>query len=812
MELNEAIKYALDGNAVLFLGSGFSIGAKKSDHSTFKIASSLANKLLHAVDIDENATSDLKLASQIYLQKQSESELVEFLRKEFLAVETSETQKIISKIPWQRVYTTNYDNIFELAALSNSRTYHPVVLSEKTKDFQNKSNIIVHLNGYIEKLTIDKLFNEFKLTNVSYLTEDFEKSDWITLFKSDLSTAKAIFFVGYSMQSDLDINRIIYRTQELANKTFFIMHNRETEINQMFLSSFGHTETIGAEGFAKQIQEISKTYVKITKLPFNSLCFRQPMIGSLPPVILDKDEFDLLVKGVFNGNKLYYSFINKNIYFSIRRSKVKEVVDVIKQGDEKQILLHSDLGNGKTIFVETLASILKVEGFDVFIFNKYRTNIDTEIETICNKYPNAIFIFEDYLSNIELLRILKIHRTTQVLILTERSASNDIGYSDICTYFGDFSCFSLNKLDDEEVNDLVLLLDHYGFWKYFAAQREDQKVFFIKSDCKSQIRNVIVKLLKSTIILNRFQELLNSLRSKKGYYDAILFIMIAQVAKIDIDLEELAEGLDVRRLNNPSFKKDRFVREFVDFDDNEIKMKSSVVAEILLQEVYDSSIVVDLLLDIFKRLDCHKYDNRFRKILRTLITFTNIQHMLNKEDQNYMYNLLRYYENLKKVSFCEHNPHFWLQYAIVKLSERKYDQAQNYFDTAYSYAQKTGYDTYQIDNHYARFILENEMQFGNANTCMKAFEQAHKILMDVRHRKDVRYYPYRVAQNYFPFYEKFFASMTSSEKTIFLNACNDMLNRLEKYVSTTVTDGIHRDVRKAKENLMIILSEQHENN
>ena len=34
---------------------------------------------------------------------------------------------------------------------------------------------------------------------------------------------------------------------------------------------------------------------------------------------------------------------------------------------------------------------------------------------------------------------------------------------------------------------------------------------------------------------------------------------------------------------------------------------------------------------------------------------------------------------------------------------------------------------------------------------MEAFLHAHSILMDPKHKIEVRYYPYRVAQNYYPF-------------------------------------------------------------
>ena len=188
--------------------------------------------------------------------------------------------------------------------------------------------------------------------------------------------------------------------------------------------------------------------------------------------------------------------------------------------------------------------------------------------------------------------------------------------------------------------------------------------------------------------------------------------------------------------------------------------------------------------------------------------FTNIQQTINKDDANYKHNILRYYENIKPLSSCNKNPHFWLQYAIVKLSEYDYGQAQIYFDTAYSFAKKIeNFDTYQIDNHYARFIIENEIKFGTKATCMQAFSYAHSILMDPKHKTEVRYYPYRVAQNYYPFYERFYKELSHKEQEIFIQSCFEILKRLKSYLETTTTASDRTDVKKSEKNLLQIFKE-----
>lgn len=220
MSLEEGIKIILDGEAVLFVGSGFSIGATKADNTKIQTASPLAHKLLEICGYEKgDFVDDLGQASEIFQEEKSEHELVDYLIGEFTAVDVTKSQMLISTLPWQRIYTTNYDNVVELAGSKNRKAFLSPVLSDNPRDYIGKGNLCVHLNGKVDRLTIDKLNGEFKLTNRSYLTDEFLESNWLTLFRTDLRTAKAIFFIGYSMKYDLDLQRTVY-AGNVHDKTF----------------------------------------------------------------------------------------------------------------------------------------------------------------------------------------------------------------------------------------------------------------------------------------------------------------------------------------------------------------------------------------------------------------------------------------------------------------------------------------------------------------------------------------------------------------------------------------------------------------
>lgn len=659
-------------------------------------------------------------------------------------------------------------------------------------------------------MTIGKLNSEFKLTNKSYLTEEFRKSDWLSLFRTDLLTAKVIFFVGYSMQYDLDIQRLVSSLDNIQEKTFFIMRDGESTINQFLVKKYGNVHPIGTEQFALKIEDVKHTYtpspIKLTKY----LCFIcHPNIQE-PKEIKDSDVFNFLTQGEFDSTNIYYSTISPIDYkYCIHRTKLSKVCDTINAGT-KNYLVHASLGNGKSVFVDALSSLLTAQGYKVYRYYRYMATFASELETICKEHDKTVLIFEDYSSCIENLKIFQQLRTDQILILSERSFVNEANYDTVCSMFGEFSCIDINILDDEEVQALANLLTEYGFWTIMRNSSKNSS--FIIEQCHRNLRNVILQLLNAPDIISRFKTIIDSVRSKNGYYESIIFLLIASVSQIRLGIEDLAEAIDIDQINSPRFKSDPIVREFVDFDSNRIKSKSSLLSQSLLSQIFNTDIVVDTMIKVMQNLNNYGSNKVAKDVMRRLMTFTNVQSILNADDPSHKYNLLRYYESIKSMKSCRCNPHFWLQYAIVMLSERDYSRAKCYFDAAYKYGNNINdFDTYQIDNHYARYILSNELQSGIATTCMEAFKHAHAILMDTKHKLEVRFYPYKVARLYYPFYEKFFKSMRDYEKKEFLMSCQAMLSRLEWYVSHSSEGGKRKEVTNAKDGILLILKEVNNN-
>lgn len=78
-----------------------------------------------------------------------------------------------------------------------------------------------YINGYINKLNIDTIDKEFKLTDRSYDCETLRGLPWFDFMERDFYSAKAIIVIGFSMQSDVDITRIL-SSPMVAPKVVFV--------------------------------------------------------------------------------------------------------------------------------------------------------------------------------------------------------------------------------------------------------------------------------------------------------------------------------------------------------------------------------------------------------------------------------------------------------------------------------------------------------------------------------------------------------------------------------------------------------------
>ncbi len=197
-ELHAIFNKMRQGNAILFLGAGASVGEKRYlSKEVIEYYEDYLGKQLNVSDITRFV--DILSADPHFSRTHFDSEVEKMLRK----LDLTEGHKIMATVPWLEIITTNYDLLVEKAydALNGKNPFKLVPIRTLQKYNYRSSNDeikYVKLNGCVS----DK--SEFPLI---FSSDDFQQSK--SFYKNVLHDLKNIspnisfISIGYSFQDEL---------------------------------------------------------------------------------------------------------------------------------------------------------------------------------------------------------------------------------------------------------------------------------------------------------------------------------------------------------------------------------------------------------------------------------------------------------------------------------------------------------------------------------------------------------------------------------------------------------------------------------
>lgn len=781
MQFEEAIHYAVTGDATLFCGAGFSVGARSTAQSEMQVATDLASAIAAEVDVEE---TDIEEATDLYLSMRTGADLCEFLVPRFSCSKPAAHHVQVASVPWRRIYTTNYDDVIEQAAKLADKHVHATCLSDDPQEIRTTAKMCLHVNGYIGRLSEETLNNEFKLSSRSNLTASFRDSPWATLFLSDLRNSKTVFVIGYSLKHDLDLKRLMMKSPGLTAKTFFIVAPNEPDHNRRRMEEFGQVIPTGVKDFAARLSAAHANYQPPDEFaPTFESFTRTERSTALPTAVRDEHIFSLLIKGQLRTDVLRSSTDDPETpRYIVHRSVHDEVIEEIRDLGRRTVVIHADLGNGKTVLVEHLKLSLSALGYEVFWFDEFGEAWEDEVEAICALSTDTAIVIEGYADKNRLLEQIALHRhRSVVLILTERSVVSDATTIRLPDEPAEIAVFDVNYLHDDDVSRVVTYFNHFGLWGTHQRKSVRAKRAIIERECHRNLQTILLDIVYSDDIQNRFAVLFNAIRtSDRRLLRPMLLALLSRALNTNLRVEHIAALTDFSDFNTAQFRNDPAVQEIFDLDGDELRVKSAVLAMSLLRRLQKLKRVFAMLRDICVRANRYRTVEPYRQLLKRLNSFSDLRHAL-PERPDFYTEMVNYYEELKNLDFYQRNPHFWLQYAIARLHYRQFDIARRYFDNAYSLALGNPVVTSFIDNHYARFLLESQIANPDEKNPIGSFEDAHKLLMRGSEYQRSWDYVFKVATNYLPFYNSFFDGMSDDEKALFLNGCEEMKRNLDTF-------------------------------
>lgn len=754
MDLIEAIEHAIDGNAVLFVGSGFSSTARNLEDEPLKTGGVLAKFLGKKCGISGSVPLDD--IADLYIEKHGATNLVNLLRQQYQVSRLGAEHPTFGQIPWKRVYTTNYDNVIELAYGANKRAIVPITLEDDIRRVREASTQCVHINGFIDRLTDETLLSSFKLGDTSYSSGAFSDSPWVGQFRHDISAANAVLFVGYSAY-DLDIKRILLESPDVSRKTIFVVGIKPSELVRSKLSKFGHVVEKDTASLSKDIADKLATY---TPRAYTAVTGRYvvplqtPAASSAPR---DRDVLDLFLWGKVDRSHVWGAISGSStVPYVCNRETISKCLQMLEDG-QRNIVVRSDLGNGKSVFLECLGAMAAQFGYRVYYLSDRGPDAPSEVESAAHCEEKTLLLIDSYNTKRREIEVLARHRSDQLhVVFAARTFVHDVCFEWLYPLLnmGNIPEIDLDCLAQSDRQWFCNALDTYGLWGNRASWSEDRKKTFIQRECSGRVSLLLLEILKSPTMTSRLKEVLDVISATStAHVEVVASILALSVIEIGTNPEVVSNLLGTEIFNEATFRRSHAIQELVDFNSGKVVAKNSVVGRHLLMSVIDPNVCVTALRGMAVRANrLRGLDPLYYEILQDLMRFSNVQSVLPVDRK--MNAVITYYEGLKNLESCRKNPHFWLQYSIAALVLKEFNNARIKLETAYSHAKtRTAYNTFMIDNQSARIELEELIASPTKDRtkAMSSFRKAKTILNGQISKREYRFQPFRVARSYEPF-------------------------------------------------------------
>ncbi|EFN7081102.1 SIR2 family protein, partial [Escherichia coli] len=752
------------GKAIAFTGAGFSLGTKNVLGSTPPMAGELAKKLSLLCNLEES--EDLMFAADVALEYADNISVLDLLKDNYTLTSVSECHEKICKLPWKKFFTTNYDNSIELACLNIGKRIESVDLSYKPTNFLKKNNVCLHINGKIEGAEPEDLTSKIKLSDSSYLSPDsFVNSDWYYHFKKDLETASAIVFMGYSMY-DMDVKKFLFENPELQEKTYFVVRDG-ADFKEIFtLRKYGHVLPIGVDRFSDLMKDVQKQSHE------DGVIFTETLVKyevfDTQTDFRDIDSERLFLYGDYEIEKLHDSIRRiETIPYFIKRDIIPVCLNNIKNNNN--IIITGDLGNGKSIVLEMLAYELTVNGFHTYILRNNDGDYVSDLDQIIKHEGTAVIIIDNCSNHPGLIKhIFEVKADNLIYVFADRN-SNDIKFNISL----DFIEHNIDLLSSDEIASAVKIIDNLSTWQKFSALSTERKKRLVYEKYDAQLSLLLLGLINSPNIKTKIKQQTDLIYSNPDHKKSVFCICICEVANVEPTSSLVSEISGTNAIYHTSLRNSPPFNQIFKVNGATIKSKSSILSLSLLNNTFSDIYVRDVLLEIVERTDSIKdQDIEIKKIFKALLRFHIVERILPKNQSA----LDRYYEQLKyRCTWLMDSPHYWVQYAMCRLSFSDYNRAQNYLTNAYQKAEtkKGSYHTDNIDTQQARLYLNQCLDHNNSSECYNLFNKAHALLVKLPNegRK------FRQVLLYKKVFDLKYQSFSKKNKTDFEQACKKLLDQ-----------------------------------
>ncbi|WP_421280143.1 SIR2 family protein [Aeromonas taiwanensis] len=707
-------------SSVLFLGSGFSLGATNIAGENPPNGSGLRQHFIKQLGLPDNTPYDLQILTEEFVE-QDALKLHDELYRIFRVTELDDAQKAILNERWRRIYTTNYDDAVEMHRLASKALPNAFDVSEAVPN-KLPHGAVIHLHGSIRLTTPDNLQDSLVLGEASYVNQYVVRSPWYDQFQRDIAYASAIYIVGYSL-ADYHIASLLLANPTLAARTVFIQGHTADPIFLRRTAPYGRTMFIGTDGFAAALASAPRPATLATDnlRSFRSLApIRDKRSSSRPTAT---EVYDLLVYGDFDPGRLARSQPGED-YAIARADAVRTAADAIER--KAALVVDGRLGNGKTVFLHLLAFELSARGWSCFLFKPGHPEIAREIAALSGVERLVVFI-EQYSAAQDALKGLREALPSARLVLEVRTGTYEVRFHEIVELLpSPFDRVHLNALSRSEVSAFSKLCENAGLRSPVDERTGD-------------LRDILLALFNNQSIRERMHVALTPLFEKRSTRRILTMTMLIAIHQGAIGAAFIRSvvGEDPFAALKPL---ESLSNEIFEVSADVFRARSAVFSSFVINEFIEPEEIAEVVVDVILAAAKRRAERPYRILMSNMMAYTSLRRALSSKGDHHSI-IVGVYERLRYDERVNSEPLFWLQYAIAMAEIPKLDAADEFIEAAYRKAEKLGgFQTYQIDTQALRIALmrakeePSGREVFNMERIITGLERIEAMLTDISHR------------------------------------------------------------------------------
>lgn len=675
---------------VIFLGSGFSAEATNIAKSNPPVGVGLANEMKKLLDEDTDDLDLKSLSDELFFQ--DPDSLYQLLYGLFTITDVTDDQKTVLSKKWLRVFTTNYDDAIEVGTPGGP----PPTFSYSDRIPKRiETGTVVHIHGDIRHANVDNVTEQLILNENSYIRQHFEKSPWYTDFDRALDHCSACFFIGYTLK-DYHITSLLMQKPLRRDKTFFINRSPPVKGARRQMEQFGEIHPIGLSGFAALCKALPRPSPIADLNSLKSLRRVDPFRDKRPVTPPTPQEILRLVTyGEFNAQRCLTNLPLVKYVSPREKSAIEAMVELRKS---KTLIIHSYLGNGKTIFLSILSYHLKREGFEVFECRNNSANLTRELQAL-SKLDKVVILFDSYELAISIVQHANNIIPEARFVVAVRSGEQEVRFHELLDQFPKpISRVGLNKLASEDKNEFGDILDKSGILDV------DFKPSFNSS---RDFRELVTTIYNHQGIRDRISAETKPLIADPETRDTFLASILMSWLGHSLEPSLLRSITNV----DPFValrKYEAVSREIFKIEEDSVEARSPIFSEYLLQNHCEPDQLLALIEKIIIAILPRKYERSLVGLVSKVMRISGLHALIrDNEGRELIYGM---FGRLSRDLYVNKEPLFWLQYSIL-MTDKDIGMAEYYIKTAYARAADIEtFKTYQLDTYHLKLLLTIESQ------------------------------------------------------------------------------------------------------